>query len=145
MSSSGSAVVRAARDDQLRQLRREEALETADPLELAHLRGDALLQSRVPLGKLGGLGLESGRPGVDGVVQRLDPQHGAHAGYERRLVDRLGQVLVAAGREARDHIPGVRHGGHQDDRREGNRRIVPQAPADLEAVELRHHDVEPIS
>src|SRR5437868_1913750 len=38
------------------------------------------------------------------VVQRLDAQHGAHARDQCTVVDRLGEVVVAAGVETRDHV-----------------------------------------
>ena len=49
----------------------------------------ALLERHVPFADLGGQPLRA-------VVQRLDPQHRAHAGDQRAVVDRLGEVLVGA-------------------------------------------------
>ena len=58
------------------------------------------------------------------------------------MVDRLGQVLVGAGIQPGHDVLGVGHGGDEDDRRERKRGVVLEAPAHLEAVDLRHHDVE---
>ena len=49
-------IVGAAGDDQLGELRREEALQPADPLELRDAVGDALLERAVQLGELGASG-----------------------------------------------------------------------------------------
>ena len=84
---------------------------------------------------LAGQRLDRGRAG-------LDAQHRAHARDERGVVHRLGQVLVAARFEPRDDVLRVRHRGDHDDGREGEVRVGAQAPAHLDAVELRHHDVE---
>ena len=64
-------IVGAAGDDQLGELRREEALQPADPLELAHAVGDALLERSVELGELALLAQHL-------VVERLDAQQRAH-------------------------------------------------------------------
>ena len=128
-------IVGAAADDQLGQLRREEAAQPPDPLELGDLRRHALLERGVPL-------LDFVGQRLDRVVQALDAQHRAHARGERRMVDRLGQVLVAAGLEPGDHVLRVGHRGDHDDRRERERGVGAQPPADLDAVELGHHDVE---
>src|SRR5207253_7490088 len=52
-------VLGAALDDQLGELRREEALESAEALDLRHLLGDPLLEGLVPLPKLRRLSLEA--------------------------------------------------------------------------------------
>ena len=64
---------------------------------------------RVPRGELARLLL-------DRVVQRLLAQHRAHAREQRGVLEGLGQVVVAAGVEARDDVAGVGLRGHQDDR-----------------------------
>ena len=74
--------------------------------------------------------------------RRLILQHRAYTGGQCGVVDRFGQVLIAAGLEPRDHVLGIRHRGHHDDRRERERGIGAQAPTHLKAVELGHHDVE---
>ncbi len=118
----------AGRDQELGDLRREEPLEPADTLDLADLIRHALLERLVPL--------------VDLVVQFLDAQHRLHARHQRRLVDRLGQVFVGAGVEPGDDVLAVGLRGHQDDRRERHLLVRLDALGDLDAVELRHHDVE---
>src|SRR5262252_7351489 len=52
---AGQRIGRPTRQDQLRELRREEALEAPQPLHLAHLLGHALLQGAIPLRELLGL------------------------------------------------------------------------------------------
>jgi len=58
------------------------------------------------------------------------------------VVHRLGEVLVGTGLEPRDDVLRVGHHGHEDDRREGKIPHRLQPPAHLDAVELRHHDIE---
>ena len=128
-------IIGTAFDDELRELRREKAPQAADALELADLLGDSPLQRSVPI-------LDFGGKCLDRVVQAFDPEHRAYAGGQCGVVDRFGQVLVAAGLEPRDHVLRVRHRGHHNDRRERERGIGTQAPTHLEAVELGHHDVE---
>ena len=68
--------------------------------------------------------------------QRLDPRH------QRLLVDRLGQIFVGPGIKPFDYVARFGLGRHQNDRRERQRRVRLDPPADFDAVELRHHDVE---
>ena len=81
----------------LGQLRREEALQPPEPLELRHLLAHALLERVVPLGQLRRLRL-------DLVLQRLDAQQRLHAREQLRLVDRLGEEVVGAGLDALDAL-----------------------------------------
>ena len=118
----------ARRHHQLGDLRGQETLEPGHALDLAELIGDALLQVAVHVGDL--------------VVQLLQPQRGLDPGHQRHLVDRLGEVFVGAGLESRHHVLGVGLGGAQDDRHERQRRVALELLADLDAVDLRHHDVE---
>ena len=99
----------ARRDHELGDLRRQKALQAADALDLGELLCDALLERLVPDREVGRLRLHL-------IVQRLDAQHRLHAGDQRRLVDRLGQILVGAGFEPGDDVLAVRLGGDQDDR-----------------------------
>ena len=97
-------------DDQVGDLRRQEAPQAADPLDLVDLLGDAPFERGVPLGELARLVL-------DGVVQRLLAQHRAHPREEGGVLEGLRQVVVAAGVEARDDVAGVglrRHEDHRD-------------------------------
>ena len=132
----------AGRDDQVGHLGRQEAPQPADPLDLRHLLRHPPLQRAVPGRELGRLELEPAGLLLHRVVQRLDPQDRAHAGDERRLLDRLGQVLVRPGVEPGHDVRDGGLGGDQDDRHERQRRVGPEPPADLEPVELRHHHVE---
>src|SRR5499426_3504752 len=128
-------VVGASRHDELGELGGEEALEPAELLDLAHLLLDALLERPVPLGALVGERL-------DRVVEILDSEHRLDPSDERRLIDWLGQVLVAARFQARHDVLGIRLGRDQDDRDERQRCVRTEAPADLKPVHLRHHHVE---
>ena len=98
-------------DDHLGELRGEKPFEPPDPLDLAELGGDPLFQRAVPGGELGRLSL-------NGVVQPLDAQHRAHPRRQRGMIDGLGQIIVAAGFQPLDDVPGVGLGGDQDDRDE---------------------------
>ena len=128
-------ILRAAGNDQLRELRREEALEPPEPLQFRHLLCDALLQRAVPL-------LELRRLLEHRILQRLDAQHRLDAAHKRRLIDGFGQVLICSGFEARHRVLRIGLRGDQDDRHEGRRVIGAQPAADLDAIELRHHHVE---
>ena len=127
-------IVRAPGHDELCELGREEALKAPELLELAHLLLHAALEGPVPLRPLL-------REALQGVMEVLDPEHRLDPSHEGRLIHRLGEVLVAAGLEARHDILRIRLGRDEDDRREGQRCVCPKAPANLESVHLRHHDV----
>ena len=127
--------VLVAGGDERGDLRRQEALERAQPLDLGQLRRDPLLEGAVPL-------LEPARLLLDDIVQRLDAQDRAHPRHQRRVVDRLGDVLVAAGIEPGHDVDRIGLRGHQDDRHERQARVRLELPADLDAVLARHHDVE---
>ena len=62
------------------------------------LRLHAALQCAVPLA-------ERRRLLLDRVVERLDPEHRLHPRHQRRLVDRLREVLVRAGVEPGHDVP----------------------------------------
>ena len=83
-------VVHVARDDQVADPGRDEALEAREPLELRHLLGDAALQPRVQRGEL--------------VVERLHAQQRLHARHQLHLVDGLGKEVVCPGLEALDPL-----------------------------------------
>ena len=121
-------VLVAGRDDRLGKLRRQETAQPADALELAdlgvHLGLEALVQ-RLHL-----------------VVQRLDAQHGADPGDQRAVVDRLGEVVVAAGVEPSDDVLLAGLGRHQDHRDERQGGVGLHPAHDFEPVDLGHHDVE---
>ena len=59
-------------------------------------------------------GLDAG--GDDYLTKPID--HGTHARDQRAVVDRLGEIVVAARVEAGHHVLGARLGGHQDHRDE---------------------------
>jgi len=92
-------IVGAPVDDRLGEGGREEALEPREPLELGHLLAHPLLERAVQLRQL--------------VVEALDPQQGAHARQDLRLVDRLGEEVVGAGFDALHALlSGVERGDH---------------------------------
>ena len=49
------------------------------------------------------------------VVQLLDAQHRADTSDQRRLLERLGEIIVAAGIEANDEVARVGFCGHEND------------------------------
>jgi hypothetical protein len=65
-----------------------------------------------------------------------------HAGQHLGLVDRLGDVVDAAGGEAGKLVAGVAHDGHEDDRDLARPRVGLETAAGLEAVEPFHLHVE---
>ena len=132
----------ALRDDQLGELLRQEALQVTGPLDLAELGLDPGFELLVPQRQFAGLVFEAVGLLLHGVVQPLDAQHRAHPREQRRLVDRLCQIIVAAGFEPGHHVLRVGPGGDQDDRDERQRGIGLQLLYGLDAVELRHLDVE---
>ena len=72
-------------------------------------------------------------------LARRAPQDRAHAGHQLARAEGLRQVVVAAELEPEDTVDLLVLRGEKDDR---HVRAAPQPPADLGAVELRHHDVE---
>ena len=117
-------------------------LQAVHALDFGQLVGHPLLERAVPLGEF--LGLRGKALGliVHGVVQLLDAQDRAHARHERGLVDRLGQVFIAADVQAGNDILGVAARRDQDDRDERQALVGLELAAHLEPVELGHHDVE---
>ena len=82
------------------------------------------------------------RPHEQFVGQHLQPDEALHPGDQRNVVDRLGEEVVGAGFEPGHPVRRLVEGGDDDDRDMGGARIGLQAPAGLEAVHARHHDVE---
>ena len=120
--------------DQLRELRRQEAAEASESLEILDLRADSVLQPVVPLGKLGSLAL-------DRVVELLDAQQGADTSQELRLVDRSRDEVVRAGLDGA-HLVLVPRGGEHHHREHLGGGVLAQPAADIVAVHLGHDDVE---
>ena len=94
-----------------------------------------MLEKMVPVGELSGLIL-------DRVVKGLDAQHGADPREERRMVDRLREVVVAAGIEPLDDVARIGFRGHEERPECACARVRLEAADDLDAVDPRHHDVE---
>ena len=117
----------AGGDDGLGELRREEPLELLHAVELLELGLHALLERAVQLRDL--------------VVVALDPEQRANAGEELVVVERLRDEVVRAGLD-RLRLLGPLARRQHDHRQHGRVLARSELPADLEAVELRHHDVE---
>jgi hypothetical protein len=93
-----------------------------------------LFEHLIPLVQRGGLAL-------DCVVVRLDAQQRPNARQQLDVVDRFGDEVVRA-RVERPHFGLLVAGRDHDDRQQGRGRVGPQPPADLVAVQARHHDVQ---
>ena len=107
----GERIVHVAGDDALGQMRREEALELGQALQLPELLLHALLQAGVQLGELAGLRLH-------GVVEGLDAQQRPHPREQLGRVDGFAQEVVGAGFQAFDPLlRGIqrRHHHHRQD------------------------------
>ena len=87
-------IVGAAGDDQLGELRREEALQPADLLELRERRRRRAARA------CGSARRARSLLAQQLVVQRLDAQQRAHARQQLGLADRLAEEVVGAGVEA---------------------------------------------
>ena len=121
-------ILGAARENRLGELRREEALESAEIVELRDLRRHPRLERAIELGEL--------------VVQRLHAQERAHARQQLRLIDRLRQEIVGPRLDAlHPLLPGLERGDHHDGQHRG-RAILAQLLAHLVARHARHHHVE---
>src|SRR5262249_50743066 len=72
----------------------------------------------------------------------LDAEHRTDASDHCRLLEWLGEIIVAACLEAIDDIACIGFGGHQDDGYEGKCGIGLEFLKNRDAVEPRHHDVE---
>ena len=82
---------------------------------------------RFQIGQLGRLRLNL-------IVERLNAQHGSHPRDERRLVDRLGQIVVGASIEPGNQIFAIRLGRHQNDRHERQGAVSPSSGGRLDSV-----------
>ena len=88
-------------DHQVGQLRRQEAPQPTDALELGHLVLHPLLELAVPRGDLVGLPL-------DGVVVALEPGQRPHPRQQLALVEGLGDEVVRAGLQPLQPLRGAR-------------------------------------
>ncbi len=122
-------------DDDVRDLRREKALEPPHPLDLGDLIGHAPFERAIPGGEVRSLRLHL-------IVQRLRAQHGLHPRHQRDLVHRLGEIFVGPRFQSDDDVLRIALGGDQDDRGERQGGILLEPAADLDTVEPRHHHVE---
>ena len=80
---------------------------------------------------------------LEQIARRLavgpPPQDGPDARGQLAVAERLGDVVVGAEFEAHDLVDLVVAGGHHDDR---DAAALPQPPADLDAGQAGHHQVE---
>ena len=130
------------RNDEVGDLRGQKPPQPAHPLDLRHLLRHRLFQGSVPCRQLRGLILEAPRLALDGVVKRLLAQHRSHARQQRPVLERLGQIVVAAGVQSLDDISRIGFRGDKDDRNRPQRNVLLEHAHDADAIELRHHDVE---
>src|SRR5680860_811818 len=94
-----------------------------------------------------GRDLDAQIPGLDLVGQLLTRRHRSrgstqdrlHASGELTRRERLGDVVVRAELQTHHAVVFVASGGEHDHR---HRRVLPQAPADLETVDPGQHEVE---
>ncbi len=69
----------------------------------------------------------------------LTAQDGPDAGHQLPGAERLGEIVVGPHGQADEHVGFVVAGGEHEN---GNRGLVLDPPADLQAVESRQHQVE---
>ena len=91
-----------ALDDEPRDLRREEAPEPADPLDLAPPGPPPWPRARRFQAA------SSRRLGLDGVVVALDPDERPDAGQQLGLLERLGEEVVGTGLDRLELLLGYR-------------------------------------
>ena len=70
------------------------------------------------------------------------PQQRAHARHQLVRAERLREVVVGAQLEADDALGLLGAGGQHDDRDRRGRLVGTKQPADLQAVDVRQHQVE---
>ena len=102
-------VVLVAGDDAFGQVRRKEALQLSESLQLGELRLHALLQVGIERSEFSCLSL-------DRVVEGFHPQERAHARQQFRGIDRLHQEIVGTGFETLDAFFRRVERRHHDDR-----------------------------
>ncbi len=76
------------------------------------------------------------------VHHHLEAGQRAYPGKQGDIVDRLGQEVIGARIETANQVIDVLQSRHHDHREVGERGCRPDPPADLAAVQARHHDVE---
>ena len=118
------------------ELRRKEAAQPADPLQLRRPARARAAPAR------GSTSASSAACRSIGVVVALDPQRGTRRAQQLALVERLGQEVVGAGLDRALDLLLVAAGGDHHDRQEGRRGRLADPPAHLVAVDAGHHDVE---
>ncbi len=128
-------ILSSAGDDQVRQLRREEALEPSQTLELSNLVLHSLLEVAVPLGQFLGLCLDS-------VVEFLDAKQRTHPCEEFGLIHGLGQEIVGPGIKALDPLlRGIERRHHHHGEYCGFRGCA-NPPAHFVPAYVGHDDIE---
>src|SRR4051812_45230489 len=143
-------VVNALEEIEVDDQHAERAAVALEPREL----GTAALEPRSPRVQIGErIGTDQTREMIARVLQVADLSRETRlqsgraradldAGAELLGVDRLDHVVVGAGVESGDEIGAARACGQQQHVHPGELRVVPDAPADLDAIDTRHHPVE---
>ena len=128
-------VLGAAGHDQLGELGREEALQPAQALHLAHLLLHALLEGAVPLGQ---------REGVPRLLvpEALLLEAGADPGTEQHGVARLGEIVLGPELDRADDAGRLVERRDHQDRDVAPVRVLLEPRQHRGPVEVRHHDVE---
>src|SRR5260370_32231431 len=121
--------------DEVRELGGKKTLQSSDALDLGNLFGHAQFEAAIPFGKIIRLRLHT-------IVEFLQAENRPHSGDQRRMIDRLGKILVGAGIKAGNHVLRIGSGSQNDDRRERAIAAALEAATNLDAVELRHRDVQ---
>ncbi len=121
--------------DELRELRGEEALEPAQPLELGHLLRDAVLQRLVQLRELAALARLL-------IVKALLLQARADPRLEQHGLERLAEVVLGPELDAAHHAVHLVQRRDHEDRDVAKGRIGLEPLEHRVAVEVRHHHVE---
>ena len=128
-------IIGATGDDQIGQLRRKEAFQATDLLQLFHPFGDARLKRLVPIRQFGLLPHHL-------VVQMLDAQQRPDAGQQLGLIHRLGQKIVGAGVQSLGAFLGRIQRRHQHHRQHAVRRVGPNRLTDFVTAHAGHHHVQ---
>ena len=124
----------ARRDDRVGELRRQEAAQLPEPLQLLDLAGHAFLERPVELAQLRGLFL-------DRVVVPLDPEQRPHSREQLVVVERLGNEVVRPGLD-RFRLLGTDARRDHDHRQDCRFLVFAQLLADRVTVHPGHDDVE---
>ena len=135
-------ILRVAGNDEFGELRRHEALQARQPLELLHLLRHAMLQRAVPLCELCCLRLElSGlllHLSWSALMRSIDLTRATSAAWSTGFVRYSSAPASSPATTSCESVFAVTMMIGMN----GRDGVVLEPPADLDAVQLRHHDVE---